>query len=187
MKPSSGKQDKLQIGDIDDSENCLNESCLQPSRGIMFSCAAPSPDWLLNNLQLYPASAFSVMQVQNSGFFAASEAKKNLSDLPPPAKPHPDPTKRFESSFREKGAKGVSFENKSALLKAYTGWEAAWHVPKLTCFVWEPTLAGLLCLPCTGEGCTAEHRAGSHGILPAPGTAATSFVLQAPNVPKTYL
>lgn len=86
MKPSSGKQDKLQIGDIDDSENCLNESCLQPSRGIMFSSAAPSPDWLLNNLQLYPASAFSVMQVQNSGFFAASEAKKNLSDLPPPQK-----------------------------------------------------------------------------------------------------
>uniref|UniRef100_A0A803VDJ9 Uncharacterized protein n=1 Tax=Ficedula albicollis TaxID=59894 RepID=A0A803VDJ9_FICAL len=53
---------------------------------------------------LYPASAFSVMQVQNLGFFAGLEAKKkisltspppqvlcrpkkNLSDLPPPPNP----------------------------------------------------------------------------------------------------
>lgn len=97
MKPSSGKQDKLQIGDIDDSENCLNESCLQPSRGIMFLRAAPSPDWLLNNLQLYPASAFSVMQVQNLGFFSGLEAKKKISLTSPSLseKPHPDPTKPF--------------------------------------------------------------------------------------------
>lgn len=88
MKPSSGKQDKLQIGDIDDSENCLNESCLQPSRGIMFLSTIPYPDWLLNNLQLYPASAFSIMQVQNPDFFHGLNA-------PPPTPTQKNPTKIF--------------------------------------------------------------------------------------------
>lgn len=50
----------------------------------MFLSTAPSPDWLLNNLQLYPASAFSIMQVQNSGFFSRSEAKKKTFPPPPP-------------------------------------------------------------------------------------------------------
>lgn len=36
VKPPSGKQDKLQLGDTGDSRSCLNESCLQPSRGITF-------------------------------------------------------------------------------------------------------------------------------------------------------
>lgn len=60
----------------------------------MFLSTAPSPDWLLNNLQLYPASAFSIMQVQNSGFFSRSEAKKKP---PPPLKKKntPDLTKTF--------------------------------------------------------------------------------------------
>lgn len=59
MKPSSGKQDKLQLGDTDDSGNCLNESCLQPSRGIMFLHSLAYPDWPLNSEQLHLASAKS--------------------------------------------------------------------------------------------------------------------------------
>lgn len=57
MKPSSGKQDKLQLGDTDDSGSCLNESCLQPSRGIMFLQSLAYPDWPLNSIQLHLASA----------------------------------------------------------------------------------------------------------------------------------
>lgn len=60
----------------------------------MFSSAAPSPDWLLNNLQLYPASAFSVMQVQNSGSFSRS-----VANPPPPKKKSPDKISRSHQNL----------------------------------------------------------------------------------------
>lgn len=59
MKPSSGKQDKPQLGDTDDRGSCLNESCLQPSRGIMFLRTLAYPDRPLNGIQLHLASAES--------------------------------------------------------------------------------------------------------------------------------
>lgn len=52
MKPSSRKQDKLQLGDTGDRGSRLNESCLQPSRGGMFLCSPDYPHCPLNRVWL---------------------------------------------------------------------------------------------------------------------------------------
>lgn len=59
MKPSSGKQDKLQLGDSDGRGSCLNDSCLQPSRGSIFLHTLAHPGWPLNDTQLPLAAAES--------------------------------------------------------------------------------------------------------------------------------
>lgn len=83
MKPSSGKQDKLQLGDTDDSGSRLTESCLQPSRGIMFLCSPAYPGWPLNSVQLHLASAESAEHMHGGNPAPRPEIQLQPSTDPP--------------------------------------------------------------------------------------------------------